>query len=112
MQQEQQGNGLIGGGIGLGLGAVAGHYAATPLADFLPYEAFGNGKQYVDFMTQLDRKYEGIGRPNYTNAEERIKDELYGDSLYKYGQRHKAISLLSRIGLPITTSLIGSTLTD
>ena len=74
MAQEQQGNGLIGGGIGLGLGGLASAYSAYPLSRML---------------------------------EEKLP--------YKMQNKDKIVSaahLLYQLGLPITTALIGSTLTD
>ena len=73
-QEQQQGNGLIGGGIGLGLGGLASAYSAYPFSrmveDKLPYKM-------------------------------KDKDKLVS-----------SIHLLYQLGLPITTALIGSTLTD
>lgn len=72
--QQQQGSGLIGGGIGLGLGALTSAYTSYPVSRML-------------------------------------KEKLP----YKMQNKDKIVSvahLLYQLGLPITTALIGSTLTD
>lgn len=89
--QQQQGNGFVGGGIGLGGGLVGGYYlkkrVSLPLAEKMVGEI-----NYSDWdkLSQADKS-------NLSNRKFKYKDN---------------IALLIQAGLPITAALLGSTLTD
>lgn len=91
--QDNQGNGLIGGGIGavLGGGLVAAKYE-------LPRDLIGR------------RMAKTMWNPKTYESEESIKQSF---KIYdKLGKSLPAINMLYRLGAPITAALIGSTLTD
>lgn len=89
--QQQEGNGLIGGGIGLGAGALGGYYLKEPIALPLARKMAGEMENSEwDKLSQADKA-------NRSNRFFRYKDN---------------IALLVQAGLPLAAALIGSTLTD
>lgn len=138
MAQEQQGNGLIGGGIGLIgggiLAAKTGDSVGRLVTNRLSGEAptvFRVNKEAINKemwdtpQDQWRQTTDMLGRPRpVTPSDEyhaRVMDaydkEIKSKSAYnswadKRRQIEKASILLYQLGLPITTALLGSTLTD
>lgn len=139
MQQEQQGNGLVGGSIGLALGGVGGYYAAKPASQFLAAK-FSGVQPKIDMMPSDDwirrevsqipveewgyrTDTAGNNRRNYEYEERaRVKADYENEVLksvkanadwyHKKNSLQKSLALMVQLGLPITTALLGSTLTD
>jgi len=129
MDNQQQGNGWVGGSLGTGLGTlgalatqdkvnnfVLDTLSGTPkilrqidlekakrdsLSDLLGREGRGNHQSHPKYMDWLDSamKVDELGRTR-------------NDAYAKVSPQATALSYLYRFGLPITAGLLGSTLTD
>jgi hypothetical protein len=135
--QDSQGNGLIGGGIGLGLGGAGAYFGRNAVEGFA-LNRFSNADKYAKEFDAYENAYvdsrqdvasaaakakrEGISfsdkqHPRYTEMEAaRARRNAIYDKMKNAAQRAipyaNAAKLLYMAGLPITASLLGSTLTD
>lgn len=135
--QDNQGNGLIGGGIGLGLGSFGAYFGRNAVEEFA-LNRFSNADKYAKEFNAYENAYvssrqdiasasakakrEGTPfnskqHPRYIEMEQaRVKtDDVYNkmnSAAQKAVPYANAIKLFYMAGLPITSALIGSTLTD
>lgn len=135
--QDNQGNGLIGGGIGLGLGSI-GAYVGRNAVEELALNRFSNADKYAKEFNAYENAYvssrqdvasasakakrEGASfnskqHPRYAEMEDaRVKRNDAYNKMNSAAQKAvpyaNAVKLFYMTGLPITSALIGSTLTD
>jgi len=109
MDNQQQGNGWVGGSLGALAGGVAGQYLGYPASrsfstDFLWKEANTYKEQTIAHARNT-----GIPAPDRQKMHyENLDDEAFNNAR----KLRNAASLFVKLGLPITAGLLGSTLTD
>lgn len=104
--QQQEGNGLIGGGIGLAVGVPAALLANSAIPNYLGNQRKAN----IDYRND-EVVFESMGK-RMPKESRKIHDENFSSAVSKDKKITQALSLLTLLGVPITTALLGSTLTD
>ena len=111
-QEQQQGNGLIGGGIGLVAGGLAGYRTSSPVSDLvaerLTDKDFTKGYAVRDELFKRNPN----AREDIFSPERKEFSDLINNAVVKRRNIRDSVAILTLLGLPITTALIGSTLTD
>lgn len=106
MQQEQQGNGLIGGSIGLAVGVPAALLANSAIPNY----SGNQRKSNIDYGND-EVAFESMGE-RMPKEFKKIHHENFSSAVSKDKKITQALGLLTLLGVPITTALLGSTLTD
>ena len=118
MDNQQQGNGWVGGSLGTGLGLVGGLSTAVPFYNAV-HDSLAQQKKFDDRIDyHYDKKVKAgygedafkFGKP-HVKAVNKIAD-LGDAAIIKARPYAQAAALLYALGLPITAGLLGSTLTD
>ena len=116
MQQQEQGNGLIGGGIGGAIGLGGAYFGgAKALSDLVDEDSFYNS--HLKFYNDLKQKY-GVATNDELKfsamnpTERKVLNDLHDQAEQEYKKARSRVNFLTMLGVPITTALLGSTLTD
>ena len=114
--QQQEGNGLIGGGIGGAIGLGGAYFGgAKALSNLVNEEYLWDSHQ--KFYNDLKRKYKvgdehEVQRSVMTGLERQTLEGLDDRAILGEKKMRSRVRTLAMLGVPITTALLGSTLTD